>query len=75
METKIVQNVDLILDDFDNNADFIESSLKVMFENHLHCAEGIEGETLAMHYSLINSIIDLFKARAKERAALFENAE
>lgn len=75
METKIVQNIDLILDDFDNNADFIESSLKLMFENHLHYAEGIEGETLAMHYSLINSIIDLFGSRAKERAAHIDNAE
>lgn len=75
METKITKKVDMILDDFDNNPDSIESSLKLMFGNHLHCADGIDGETLALHYSLINSMIDLYETRAKERAALIDNAE
>lgn len=75
METKITKKVDMILDDFDNNPDSIESSLKLMFGNHLYCADGIDGETLALHYSLINSMIDLFETRAKERAALIDNAE
>lgn len=73
METKIVEKVDMILNDFGNEG--IKQQIDLMFSNSLSGSFGVDGETIEMRYILVKALIDLFETRAKERAALFENAE
>ena len=73
METKIVEKVDMILNDFGNEG--IKQQIDLMFSNSLSGSFGVDGETIEMRYILVKALIDLFETRAKERAALIENAE
>ena len=73
METKIVEKVDMILNDFGNEG--IKQQIDLMFSNSLSGSFGVDGETIEMRYILVKALIDLFETRAKERAALIKNAE
>jgi hypothetical protein len=73
METKIVEKVDMILNDFGNEG--IKQQIDLMFSNSLSGSFGVDGETIEMRYILVKALIDLFETRAKERAAHIDNAE
>jgi hypothetical protein len=73
MKTKIIEKVDMILNDFGNEG--IKQQIDLMFSNSLSGSFGVDGETIEMRYILVKALIDLFETRAKERAALIENAE
>lgn len=73
METKIIEKVDMILNDFGNEG--IKQQIDLMFSNSLSGSFGVDGETIEMRYILVKALIDLFETRAKERAALIDNAE
>ncbi|EOA60616.1 MAG: hypothetical protein LKI39_07775 [Bacteroides sp.] len=73
METKIIEKVDMILNDFGNEG--IKQQIDLMFSNSLSGSFGVDGETIEMRYILVKALIDLFETRAKERAALIKNAE
>lgn len=73
METKIIEKVDMILNDFGNEG--IKQQIDLLFSNSLSGSFGVDGETIEMRYILVKALIDLFETRAKERAALIKNAE
>jgi len=73
METKIIEKVDMILNDFGNEG--IKQQIDLMFSNSLSGSFGVDGETIEMRYILVKALIDLFETMAKERAALIKNAE
>lgn len=73
METKIIEKVDMILNDFGNEG--IKQQIDLMFSNSLSGSFGVDGETIEMRYILVKALIDLFETRAKERASFNDNAE
>ncbi len=73
METKIIEKVDMILNDFGNEG--IKQQIDLMFSNSLSGSFGVDGETIEMRYILVKALIDLFETRAKERTALSESTE
>ena len=68
METKIIEKVDMILNDFGNEG--IKQQIDLMFSNSLSGSFGVDGETIEMRYILVKALIDLFETRAKDRKSV-----